>query len=126
MAKSWSLVTIFFISPKVSSTQGLLMINFTKKWKNIKGKIKVFVRSHTGQQTLMNANKWLLAAIDYRYKSVIAHMKRTYNSVLKNGKSRISNILGKQYNFIKCAGTYGTPKSCHRLKVQWHQNYNLS
>ena len=56
------------------------MINFTKKLKNIKDKIKVFVRSHTGQQTLMNANKWILAAIVYRYKSVIAHMKRTYNS----------------------------------------------
>ena len=64
---------LIIFSPKVSSTQGLLM---KKKVKFPEGKIKVFVLSCTGQNALKNANKWLLEDIDYWYKSVIAHMTK--------------------------------------------------
>ena len=64
--------------------------------KFLKGENKGTCTVTYGTKVFANANKWLPAAIDYWYPSVITHMKRTYNSVLKNGKSRISNYLGKQ------------------------------
>ena len=51
--------------------------------KILKGKNKGICTVTYGTKVLTNAYKWLPAAIDYWYQSVITHMKRTYNSVLK-------------------------------------------
>ena len=82
---------IFFLPKNILFSRFINDKLHKKIVKFLKGKIKVFVLARTGQKSLRNANKWLPATIDYWYQSVIAHMKRTYNSVIKNGKSRISN-----------------------------------